>query len=228
MPTISEIDFVPYSTELVLMPPPSCGLVHNDGLSHNHVMILSLWFIMTWPIFITWLISWPASWLIAKLCVKKAEPEPEPEPEPDDEEQLQTLLSNEICELLRKGSFTARDIFEELSDLGDAGYLDHKGNLLTITKDDVLSCLYSLRAKSILTVVRPTKKSPVWSLAGAESPFTLYELSSFDHEMDDPEYAANCRGDVVNSKWEYAGHFDFQTRVHDPFAKKPADWESLM
>jgi hypothetical protein len=168
------------------------------------------------------------------VCVKKPEPEPEPEPEDededelDDEEELQIKLSDEICELLRTGSFTARDLFEELSDLGDAGYFVRNGNLLTITKDDVLSCLYSLRAKSIVTVTRRTKKLPAWSLAGAESPFTLYELSSFDHKMDDPEYAANSRGDVVNSKWEYAGHFDFQTKVHDPFAKKPADWESLM
>ena len=217
-------------TGLVIWRPYSCGLTHNQ------IMITSLWFIITWPIFITWLISWPAGWLIAKLCVKKPEPEPEPEPEDedededelDDEEELQIKLSDEICELLRTGSFTARDLFEELSDLGDAGYFVRNGNLLTITKDDVLSCLYSLRAKSIVTVTRRTKKLPAWSLAGAESPFTLYELSSFDHEMDDPEYAANCRGDVVNRKWEYAGHFDFQTRVHDPFAKKPADWESLM
>ena len=68
----------------------------------------------------------------------------------------------------------------------------------------------------------------MWSLVGADSTFTLYELSAFDYPLEDPEYAANCRGDVGNSKWEYAGHFDFKTRVHNPFAKKPADWKTLM
>jgi hypothetical protein len=225
MRAIPEINVTPYSTELVLMRPPSCGL------SPNYTMIASLWFIMTWPIFITWLISWPTSWLIAKLCVKKAEPEDEDEPvrEPEPEPVPEPLdLSGPICDLLREGSFTARDLLLELRDQADAGCLTSDGSPTTITKHDVISCLYSLKAKSIVTVTRRTKKSPVWSLVGADSTFTLYELSAFDYPLEDPEYAANSRGDVVNSRWEYAGHFDFKTRVHNPFVRKPADWKRIV
>jgi len=122
----------------------------------------------------------------------------------------------------------ARDLLLELRDQADAGCLTSDGSPITITKHDVNSCLYSLKAAGYVTSRQRTKKSPIWSLVGAESPFTLYELSAFDYQLEDPEYAANSRGDVVNSNWEYAGHFDFKTRVHNPFARRPADWNALM
>jgi hypothetical protein len=188
--------------------------------------LAALWFIITWPIFITW--------LIAKVCFKEptrtddkevvpAAPVPAPVPEP-----VQKDLSDAICELLSLGSFTARDLLLELRDQADAGCLTSDGSPLVITKHDVNSCLYSLKAAGYVTSRQRTKKSPIWSLVGADTLFTLYELSAFDYETGHPEYVANCRGDVVNSRWEYAGHFDFHTRVRDPFARRPADWNALM
>jgi hypothetical protein len=208
--------------------------------------LAALWFIITWPIFITW--------LTAKVCFKEptradheevvldkpeaeaeAEAERKPEadavrePEPEADAEPEPIdLSEPICELLRLGGFTARELLLELRDQADAGCLTSDGSPLAITKHDVNSCLYSLKAKSIVTSRWRTKKSPLWSLVGADSTFTLYELSAFDYELEDPEYAANSRGDVINSKWEYAGHFDFKTRVHNPFATKPSDWETIM
>jgi hypothetical protein len=182
------------------------------------------------------------TWLIAKVCFKeparadhdevvldKPEAEAEAEPEPEAEPlRVPNDLSGPICELLSLGSFTARDLLLELRDQAYAGCLTSDESLLTITKHDVNSCLYSLKAKSIVTSRWRTKKSPIWSLVGAESPFTLYELSAFDYQLKDPEYAANSRGDVVNSNWEYAGHFDFKTGVHNPFARRPADWKRIV
>lgn len=234
MPTMPALNHVvPYSTELVLLPLPSCALRPTPLFTPDSRMLTTLWFIITWPIFITWLMTW----LIAKVCFKEREPVREPEREPvrepetvpETEPETEPIdLSGPICELLRLGGFTTRDLLLELRDEAYAGCLTSDGSPLTITKHDVNSCLYSLKAKSIVTSRWRTKKSPVWSLVGADSTFTLYELSAFDYQLEDPEYTANSRGDVVNSRWEYAGHFDFKTRVHNPFAKKPSDWETIV
>ena len=244
MPTLPEINFVPYSTEIALLPLPSCALRPHPMFQPESRTLTALWFIITWPIFITW--------LTAKVCFKEPtradheevvldkpeaehkpeadaehKPEPEPDAEPDAEAEPMDL-SEPICELLRLGGFTARELLLDLRDQADAGCLTSDGSPLAITKHDVNSCLYSLKAKSILTSRWRTKKSPLWSLVTNDSTFTLYELSAFDYPLEDPEYAANSRGDVINSKWEYAGHFDFKTRVHNPFATKPSDWETIM
>lgn len=238
MPTLPEINFVPYSTEIALLQNPTCALRPHPMFQPEPRTLAALWFIITWPIFITW--------LIAKVCFKEptqadekeivpAAPEPVPVPAPAPAPvpvpapvPIQKDLSDAICELLSLGSFTARDLLLELRDQADAGCLTSDGSPLVITKHEVNSCLYSLKAAGYVTSRQRTKKPPIWSLVGADTRFTLYELSAFDYETGHPEYVANCRGDMVNSNWEYAGHFDFHTRVRDPFARRPADWNALM
>jgi len=60
MSTIPEIDFVPYSTELVL--PPLYGLRPYLPITPDSRMFALLWLI-TWPLFLTW--------LTVKVCFKE-------------------------------------------------------------------------------------------------------------------------------------------------------------
>lgn len=58
-----------------------------------------------------------------------------------------------ICALLKQKKYTARDLFVELLPTNPG-----------LTKSDVNSCLYKLKARSITTFTQGPKKSPVWSL----------------------------------------------------------------
>ena len=63
-----------------------------------------------------------------------------------------TLVSS-ICALLERKKATARELFVELFPTNPA-----------LTKSEVNSCLYKLKARSIATFTQGPKKSPVWSL----------------------------------------------------------------
>ena len=228
MPTISEMQFVPYSTEIALLATPSCP-VRSDPM-----MIPALWFIITWPIFITWLIA-------NVFCFKRSSsardekivpeeepvlaPAPEPEPAPAPAPEQPRDLTDPISELLLQKNCSARELLMEL-----------RGIDPTITKHDVNSCLYSMRAKSLTVSIQHQKKSPVWALVEQKPKkftkripptFTLEQLAEF-YELEGTEHGVNCRGDVGNTDGEYLGHFDFKTRIHNPFAAKPADWETII
>ena len=62
-------------------------------------------------------------------------------------------LVSAVCALLKQKSSTARNLFVELLPTNPG-----------LTKSDVNSCLYTLKARSITTFTQGAKKSPVWSL----------------------------------------------------------------
>ena len=62
-------------------------------------------------------------------------------------------LVSAVCALLKQKSSTARNLFVELLPTNPG-----------LTKSDVNSCLYTLKARSITTFTQGPKKSPVWSL----------------------------------------------------------------
>lgn len=65
----------------------------------------------------------------------------------------QPTLVNSICALLKQKKSTARDLFVELFPTNPS-----------LTKSEVNSCLYKLKARSIATFTQGPKKPPMWSL----------------------------------------------------------------
>ena len=168
MPTLNLV--APYSTELVLLQNPSCP-AHPEFST-----LTALWFIITWPIFITWLVD--------KLCFRRvaatespgmvgsyvedhnkptlaitdeaSDPKSEPSESPVFKVRRSTRLDDPVTKsvhaLLTTEGQTARALLLLLAPT-------------SLTKNDINTSLYKLKAKSKAEITFPPKGAPRWTLA---------------------------------------------------------------
>jgi hypothetical protein len=169
MPAINHV--APYSTDVALLTSaPSCP-THPEFRT-----LTALWFIITWPMFITWLVD--------KLCFKRAaaaesprmtdsyvedhnkptltitdeasDPKSEPSESPVFKVRRSTRLDDPVTKsvhaLLTTEGQTARALLLLLAPT-------------TLTKNDINTSLYKLKAKSKAEITFPPKGAPRWTLA---------------------------------------------------------------
>ena len=174
MPTLNLV--APYSTELVLLQNPSCGLRPSPLFTPDSRTLTALWFIITWPIFITWLVD--------KLCFRRvaatesprmvgsyaethnkptlaitdeaSDPKSEPSESPVFKVRRSTRLDDPVTKsvhaLLTTEGQTARALLLLLAPT-------------SLTKNDINTSLYKLKAKSKAEITFPPKGAPRWTLA---------------------------------------------------------------
>ena len=171
MPILNHV--APYSTDVALLAStPSCP-THSDFAT-----LTALWFIITWPIFITWLVDKLCFTACAAAAAKSpgmtdsyvethnkptltitdeaSDPKSEPSESPVFKVRRSTRLDDPVTKsvhaLLTNEGQTARALLLLLAPT-------------TLTKNDINTSLYKLKAKSKAAFTCPPKGAPRWTLA---------------------------------------------------------------